>query len=252
MILRQRESRSLPAVSKGPRSSRIGGFFVFSPGRYSVRVQTPVLLATPPLAALHPTAWVTIGVAAVLTLALVWLALTYNGLVTLRNRFLNAFSQIDVQLKRRYDLIPNLVEAVKGYMQHERATLEAVIQARNAAVSANQLAVANPRDTGAVTALIAAENTLLGRLGTFLGLREAYPDLKANQHVSRLMEELASAENRVAFARQAYNDSVTTYNTRRQTFPTNLVAGLLGFGQAPLFQVDSDAERQVVQVSLQK
>jgi LemA protein len=205
-----------------------------------------------PLAALSTGAWVTIAVAAVLTLFLVWLALTYNRLVTLRNRFLNAFSQIDVQLKRRYDLIPNLVEAVKGYMQHEQATLEAVIQARNAAVSANQAAVANPRDSGAVLALIAAENTLLGRLGTFLGLREAYPELKANQHVLRLMEELASAENRVAFARQSYNDSVTSYNTKRQTFPTNLFAGMMGFAEATLFEVNSDAERQVVQVSLQK
>jgi len=205
-----------------------------------------------PLAALSTGAWVTVAVAAVLTVFLVWLALTYNRLVTLRNRFLNAFSQIDVQLKRRYDLIPNLVEAVKGYMQHEKATLEAVIQARNAAVSANQAAVANPRDSGAVLALVAAENTLLGRLGTFLGLREAYPELKANQHVSRLMEELASAENRVAFARQSYNDSVTSYNTKRQTFPTNLFAGMLGFSEAALFQVNSDAERQVVQVSLQK
>lgn len=205
-----------------------------------------------PLAALSTGAWVTIALGAVLTLFFIWLALTYNRLVTLRNRFLNAFSQIDVQLKRRYDLIPNLVEAVKGYMQHERATLEAVIQARNLAVSASQAAVANPRDSGAVLALIAAENTLLGRLGTFLGLREAYPELKANQHVSRLMEELASAENRVAFARQSYNDSVTSYNTKRQTFPTNLFAGMMGFPEATLFQVNSDAERQVVQVSLQK
>lgn len=180
----------------------------------------------------------------------VGIALIYNGLVTLRNRFQNAWSQIDVQLKRRYDLIPNLVEAVKGYMAHEKGTLEAVIQARNQAYAASQQAAANPRDSSAILAVVAAENTLLGRMGTFLGLREAYPELKANEHVGRLMEELASAENRVAFARQAYNDAVTNYNIKRETVPAVLVASTLGFQPATLFTVDSEAERQVVQVSL--
>jgi LemA protein len=191
-----------------------------------------------------------IVVGGLVVLLLLWLALTYNALVTLRQRVLNAFSQIDVQLKRRYDLIPNLVEAVKGYMAHERQTLEAVVQARGAALAASQTAAANPRDPSAVTALIAAENTLAGHLGTFMGLKEAYPDLKADSHVSRLMEELTSAENRVAFARQAYNDFTTTYNIKRLSFPTTLVAGPLGFRDQPLFTVNSEAERQVVAVSL--
>jgi LemA protein len=189
-------------------------------------------------------------VGVVVVLALTVAALGYNALVTLRNRALNAWAQIDVQLKRRYDLIPNLVEAVKGYMVHERETLEAVIAARNQAASAAQVAAANPRDASAILAVSAAETTLLGRLGTFFGLREAYPELKASQHTSRLMEELVSAENRVAFARQAYNDAVTSYNTKRETFPTVLFAGLFGFEPAALFTVDDAAQRQVVQVSL--
>jgi len=155
----------------------------------------------------------------------------YNQLVMLKNRYLNAFSQIEVQLKRRYDLIPNLVETVKGYMQHERGTLEAVIQARNQAVGGLQRAAANPGDPSAMHALAAAEHGLAGALGRLFALAEAYPDLKANQNMAQLSEEITSTENKVAFARQAYNDAVTQYNTYRQTFPPILVANFLGHSQ---------------------
>jgi LemA protein len=154
----------------------------------------------------------------------------YNKLVTLRNRFKNAFAQIDVQLKRRYDLIPNLVETAKGYLKHERETLEAVIAARNAAASANTRAAANPADPVAMKQLMGAESQLSGVLGRLFALSEAYPDLKANTTMNNLMEELTSTENKVSFARQAYNDSVMTYNTQRETFPTNLIAGTFNFG----------------------
>ena len=189
-------------------------------------------------------------VAAGVVVLVVFLATMYNRLVTLRQRTLNAFSQIDVQLKRRHDLIPNLVETVKGYMAHERQTLEAVAQARNTAVSASALAAANPRDAGAVTGAAASENALVAALGRFVAIAENYPQLKADQTAGRLMEELSSTENRVAFARQAYNDAVMRYNTSIQTFPNNLIAGPLGFAQATLFELDSPAEREVVQVSL--
>jgi LemA protein len=152
----------------------------------------------------------------------------YNQLVTLKNRFQNAFSQIEVQLKRRYDLIPNLVETVKGYMQHERGTLEAVIKARNQAVGGLERAAANPGDPAAMHALAAAEQGLSGALGRLFALAEAYPDLKANQNMAQLSYEITSTENNGAFARQAYNDSVTEYNTYRQTFPPMIFAGLLG------------------------
>src|SRR5688572_15456116 len=168
--------------------------------------------------------WTGIIALAVVLLA-VLLAATYNRLVTLRQRYLNAYAQIDVQLKRRYDLIPNLVEAVKGYMAHERQTLEAVIAARNTAAEANARVAADPRDGAALLSLAGAENALLGAMGRFMALREAYPNLKADAHVSELMEQLATTENRVAFARQNYNDSVMQYNATRQTFPTNLFAG---------------------------
>jgi len=173
----------------------------------------------------------------------------YNKLVTLRNRFKNAWAQIDVQLKRRYDLIPNLVETAKGYLKHERGTLEAVITARNAAASASTRVAANPADPEAMKALIAAEGTLGGTLGRLFALAEAYPDLKANQTMMQLMEELTSTENKVSFARQAYNDSVMAYNTQREVFPSNIVAGMFNFGPAELFKVEKAEEREAPKVS---
>lgn len=173
----------------------------------------------------------------------------YNRLVGLRNRYKNAFSQIDVQLKRRYDLIPNLVETAKGYLQHERGTLEAVIAARNAASTANSRAAQNPGDAAAMKQLAGAEGALTGTLGKFFALAEAYPDLKANQTMSRLMEELTSTENKVAFARQAYNDSVMTYNTARETFPNNLLAGPFNFAPAELFEIEQPTQREAPKVS---
>jgi LemA protein len=174
----------------------------------------------------------------------------YNRLVVLRNRFKNAFAQIDVQLKRRYDLIPNLVESVKGYLQHERGTLEAVVQARGNAVSAAQRAAAAPGDPGAMQGLAQAEGALGGALGRLLAVFEAYPELKANQSIMVLQEELTSTENKIAFARQAYNDSVMQYNTRRESFPDNLFAGVFGFGAAELLQAtESAVERAAPKVS---
>jgi LemA protein len=191
--------------------------------------------------------WIALGV---LAAAVVFAIAVYNRLVALRNRFKNAFAQIDVQLKRRYDLIPNLVESVKGYMQHERGTLEAVIAARGAAVSAESRAAAAPGDPAAMRALAQAEGVLGGALGRLLAVFEAYPDLKANQSVSNLQEELSSTENKVAFARQAYNDSVMEFNTQRETFPDNLFAGLFGFTAAELLQATESAEeRQAPKVS---
>jgi LemA protein len=178
-----------------------------------------------------------------------WMIGAYNGLVTLRNRFRNAFAQIDVQLKRRYDLIPNLVEVAKGYLKHERETLEAVIAARNIAASAGARAAANPGDPAAMQQLVGAEATLTGTLGRLFALSEAYPDLKANQNMAQLTEELTSTENKVSFARQSFNDAVMAYNTRREVFPTNLVAGVFNFGPAEFFQVASEAERQAPKVS---
>jgi LemA protein len=172
-----------------------------------------------------------------------WVVGLYNGLVALRNRFKNAFAQIDVQLKRRYDLIPNLVEIAKGYLKHERETLEAVIQARNVAATAAKAAAANPESAAALKELGGAETGLGAALSRLLVVSEAYPDLKANQNMLRLTEELTSTENKIAFARQAFNDAVMTYNTRRETFPTVLVAGALGFQPAELFAVDNPGER---------
>jgi LemA protein len=174
----------------------------------------------------------------------------YNRLVALRNRYKNAFSQIDVQLKRRYDLIPNLVEAAKGYLQHERGTLEAVVAARGAAVSASQRAAGAPGDPAAMQGLAQAEGVLGGALGRLMAVFEAYPDLKANQNILALQEELSSTENKIAFARQAYNDSVMEYNTKRESFPENTMAGMFGFGPAELLQAtESAAERQAPKVS---
>ena len=173
----------------------------------------------------------------------------YNKLVALRNRFKNAWAQIDVQLKRRYDLIPNLVETTKGYLKHERGTLEAVIAARNSAASANTRVAANPGDPEAMKSLSSAEGSLSGALGRLFALTEAYPDLKANTSMNQLMEELTSTENKVSFARQAYNDSVMAYNTGRETFPSNIIAGIFNFGPAELFAVEKPEEREAVKVS---
>ena len=189
-----------------------------------------------------------IVIAVVAVLTLFWVIGSYNGLVTLRNRFKNAFAQIDVQLKRRYDLIPNLVETAKGYMKHERETLEAVIAARNTAYAASKNAAANPADAGAMKSLLSAESGLGGALSRLMVVSEQYPDLKANQNMMQLTEELTSTENKISFARQAYNDAVTVYNTKREVFPTNLIAGVFNFAEAQLFQVDVAAERNAPQV----
>jgi LemA protein len=173
----------------------------------------------------------------------------YNRLVTLRNRYKNAFSQIDVQLKRRYDLIPNLVEVAKGYIKHERETLEAVIKARNAAYSAGQQAARSPGDPDAMRALGGAEGQLVGALGRLFAVAEAYPDLKANQNMLALQEELSATENKIAFARQAYNDSVMVYNTQREVFPTSIIASMFNFQEAHLFEVEQAAEREAPKVS---
>jgi LemA protein len=173
----------------------------------------------------------------------------YNRLVGLRNRYKNAYAQIDVQLKRRYDLIPNLVETAKGYMKHERDTLEAVINARNSAAAANSRAAANPGDPAAMKELGGAETALVGTLGRLFALSEAYPDLKANQTMMRLMEELTSTENKVAFSRQAYNDSVMNYNTAREQVPANVVANTFNFTAAELFVVETPEQREAPKVS---
>ncbi len=174
---------------------------------------------------------------------------TFNRLVLLRNRFKNAFAQIDVQLKRRYDLIPNLVETAKGYMKHERETLEAVIAARNQAANAGQKAAAKPGDPAAMQGLMGAEGVLQGTLGRLMVVVERYPDLKANQNMMQLSEELTSTENKVAFARQAYNDAVMVYNTSRETFPNVIVANLFAFTEAQLFEIQAPQEREAVKVS---
>lgn len=187
--------------------------------------------------------------AAIAVVVILYIIGAYNGLVQLRNRFKNAFAQIDVQLKRRYDLIPNLVETAKGYLKHERETLEAVIAARNSAAAASSKAAAHPDDANAIKGLVGAEGALTGAMGKFFALAEAYPDLKANQNMMQLTEELTSTENKIAFSRQAYNDAVTAYNTRREQFPTTIIAGTFNFGPAELFEVTNPAEREAVKVS---
>ncbi len=189
---------------------------------------------------------VLLGLVVVLALAATGI---YNSLVSLRNRFKNAFAQIDVQLKRRYDLIPNLVETAKGYMKHEHDTLEDVIKARNIALAASQAAAANPADSNAVKGLVSAEGGLTGALSRLMVVSEQYPDLKANQNMMQLTEELTSTENKIAFARQAYNDSVMEYNTSRETFPNVVLAGMFGFLPAELFHVEEPAERSAPKVS---
>lgn len=186
---------------------------------------------------------------AVLAVAAFYFVGLYNGLVALRNQFKNAFAQIDVQLQRRYDLIPNVVETAKGYMKHERETLEAVIQARNQAVSAASAVEADPTNAAAMRALGGAENALTGMLTRFFALAEAYPDLKANQTMLQLQEELSSTENKIAFARQAYNDAVMHYNTRRESFPASIVAGTFGFAGAQLLELEDKEARKAVKVS---
>ena len=173
----------------------------------------------------------------------------YNGLVTARNAFKNAFAQIDVQLTRRYDLIPNLVEIAKGYMKHERETLEAVIQARNSALAGLKAASADPGNAAAVAQLSGAEAQLGGALGRLFALAEAYPDLKANQNMMQLSEELTSTENKVAFARQAYNDAVMTYNNAREVFPSSVVAGMFNFAPAQLLDIPKPEAREAPKVS---
>ena len=174
---------------------------------------------------------------------------TYNHLVTLKKRYQNAYAQIDIQLRRRHDLIPNLVETVKGYMAHERETLEAVIQARNAAVSATSQAASAPGDPQAMQQLGQAEAALTGVLGRLFAVSESYPDLKADQSMGQLMEELRSTENRIAFARQAFNDAVTLYNTKREVFPSNLVASSFNFQEAKLLEESSPEVKEVPRIS---
>lgn len=185
----------------------------------------------------------------VVVIIILWAIGAYNKLVKLRNRFKNAFSQIDVQLKRRYDLIPNLVETAKGYLSHERETLEAVISARNSAQTATSQAAANPDNAEAIKGLIGAETVLSGAMTRFMALAEAYPDLKANQNMMQLTEELTSTENKVAFARQAYNDNVMGYNTARETFPTLVIANSMGFKAATLFEIENQAEKEAPKIS---
>ena len=186
----------------------------------------------------------------IILLVIIIVAAIYNSMVTLRNRYKNSFSQIDVQLKRRYDLIPNLVETAKGYMKHERQTLEAVINARNSALSASQKASGNPGDPSAMKDLASAETLLTGTLGRLFALAENYPDLKANENMLQLQEELTSTENRVAFARQAFNDAVTAYNIACEKFPNTIIAGMFNFSLAQLLEsTEAPEERKAPKVT---
>jgi LemA protein len=186
---------------------------------------------------------------ALAVVAALWAVGIYNGLITARNAFKNAFAQIDVQLTRRHDLIPNLVEVAKGYMAHERETLEAVTKARGAAVSGLAAAKAAPGDPGAMAQLASAEQGLTGALSRLMVVSEQYPDLKANQNMMQLSEELTSTENRVAFARQAYNDAVMSFNNRREVFPSSIVAGMFNFAPAALLEIEDPAKREAPKVS---
>jgi len=188
-------------------------------------------------------------VLAVIAVVLFFFVSIYNRLVSGRNGYKNAFAQIDVQLTRRYDLIPNLVETAKGYMKHERETLEAVIVARNTALSGLKGAAANPGDPVAVQQLAGAESALTGALGRLFAVAEAYPDLKANQNMMQLSEELTSTENKVAFARQAYNDAVMGYNNLREMFPNSVIAGMFAFLPAQLLEIEAPEKRSVPKVS---
>ncbi len=186
---------------------------------------------------------------AIIVAVILFPVLIYNALVNLRNRVKNAFAQIDVQLTRRYDLIPNLIEAVKGYMKHERETLEAVINARNTAVSSLEAAKADPSNGDAIMKLGAAEGLLGGALGRLFALSEAYPDLKANQNMMQFQEELSSTENKVAFSRQAFNDAVLSYNNKAENFPNNIIAGMFRFELASFLEIQSEEKREVPDVS---
>jgi LemA protein len=190
--------------------------------------------------------WILLGIVVVLV---IWVISLYNRLVGARNGYKNAFAQIDVQLTRRYDLIPNLVETAKGYMKHERETLEAVIKARNQAVSAVKAASANPGDVATMNSLSGAEGALGASLGRLFALAEAYPDLKANQNMMQLSEELTSTENKVSFARQAYNDSVMSYNNQREMFPGSVIAGMFNFTPAQLLEISAPEARVAPKVS---
>ena len=182
---------------------------------------------------------------AIIVVAALWAMGLYNGLVTARNAFRNAFAQIDVQLQRRFDLIPNLVETAKGYIKHERETLEAVTAARTAAMSGLAAAKASPGDPSAMAELASSQGLLNGALGRLMAVAEAYPDLKANQNMMQLSEELTSTENKVAFARQAFNDSVMSYNNRREVFPSSVVAGMFQFAPAALLEIQAADQAQV-------
>ena len=186
---------------------------------------------------------------AIMAAFVLWAISIYNRLINERNRVRNAFAQIDVQLTRRYDLIPNLVEAVKGYMKHERETLEAVVNARNAAQQSLQAAKADPANAEAIKDLGASEGALGAALGRLFALSEAYPDLKANENMMQFQEELASTENKVAFARQAFNDAVLSYNNTAENFPNNIVAGMFRFELASFLEIESDEKRDVPDVS---
>ncbi|MEM0896653.1 MAG: LemA family protein [Verrucomicrobiota bacterium] len=193
--------------------------------------------------------WIALAIiVGIILLAVFFVVGMYNKLVQLRNRFKNAFAQIDVQLKRRHDLIPNLVETAKGFMKHERETLEGVISARSAASNARGAAAGNPGDPKSMESLMAAEAGLTGALGKLFALSEAYPDLKSNQNMLQVQEELTSTENKISFSRQAYNDSVMHYNNAREVFPTNFIAGMFNFFPATMFEVTEEKEREPVKV----
>lgn len=200
------------------------------------------------LLALSEAAILLIVIGGVLLLLIVMIIGIYNALVGLRNRVKNAWAQIDVQLKRRYDLIPNLVETAKGYLKHESETLQAVTEARNAAAAAARDVAADPTDGKAMRALSGAEGTLAGALGGLNVAVEAYPDLKASANMMQVQEELTTTENKVAFSRQAYNDAVMVYNTKRESFPSNIIAGMFNFNEASSFEIENEAEKEAPKV----